>query len=143
MEITETERLLLDVIQKYDSYEKCCEKLGIKVDYFENLPKHEAAYKMLCIIAKAFNGNKISMAYYMPRFWFDLQNGNLNGWQSTVDGESAYFNNLLISTPDRKKSLFYFKATGPKAICYVSVELAEKSADLFYELWFNFLTGQE
>lgn len=133
MAITATERLLLDVIQKYDSYEKCCEKLGIKVDYFENLPKHEAAYKMLCIIAKAFNGNKISMAYYMPRFWFDLKNGNLNGWQSTVDGESAYFKNLLSC----------FKATGPKAICYVSVELAEKSADLFYELWFNFLTGQE
>lgn len=142
MGITVTERLLLDVIQKYDSYEKCCEKLGIKVDYFENLPKHEAAYKMLCIIAKAFNGDKISRVYYMPRFWFDLKNGNLNGWQSTVDGESAYFKNLNISHPARKESLC-FKATGPKAICYVSVELAEKSADLFYELWFNFLTGQE
>ena len=70
----------------------------------------------------------------MPRFWFDLQNGNLNGWQSTVDGESAYFADFLPVC---------FKATGPKAICYVSVELAEKSADLFYELWFNFLTGKE
>lgn len=133
MAITATERLLLDVIQKYDSYEKCCEKLGIKVDYFENLPKHEAAYKMLCIIAKVFNRNEVSKTYYIPRFWFDLKIGKLNGWQSTVDKESAYFADFLSC----------FKATGPKAIGYVSVELAEKSADLFYELWFNFLTGQE
>ena len=133
MATTTKERLLLDVIQKYDSYEKCCEKLGIEIDYFEDLPKHEAAYKMLCIIAKVFNGKEFSTTYYIPRFWFDLEVGNLNGWQSTVDGESAYCINFGSN----------IKATGPKAIGYVSEELAEKSADLFYELWFNFLTGRE
>ena len=133
MATTTKERLLLDVIQKYDSYEKCCEKLGIEIDYFEDLPKHEAAYKMLCIIAKAFNGKEVSKTYYIPRFWFDLEVDNLNGWQSTVDGESAYCKDLCSC----------YKATGPKAIAYVSEELAEKSADLFYEMWFNFLTGQE
>ena len=133
MATTAKERLLLDVIQKYDSYEKCCEKLGIEIDYFEDLPKHEAAYKMLCIIAKAFNGKEVSKTYYIPRFWFDLEVGNLNGWQSTVDGESAYCQDLCSC----------YKATGPKAIGYISEGLAEKSADLFYELWFNFLTGRE
>ena len=133
MATTAKERLLIDVIQKYDSYEKCCEKLGIEVDYFEELPKHEAAYKMLCIIAKAFNGKEVSKTYYIPRFWFDLEVDNLNGWQSTVDGESAYCQDLCSC----------YKATGPKAIGYISEGLAEKSADLFYELWFNFLTGRE
>ena len=133
MATTTKERLLLDVIQKYDSYEKCCEKLGIEVDYFEELPKHEAAYKMLCIIAKAFNGKEVSKTYYIPRFWFDLEVDNLNGWQSTVDGESAYCQDLCSC----------YKATGPKAIGYISEGLAEKSADLFYELWFYFLTGRE
>ena len=139
MATTLQERLLLDVIQKYDSYEKCCEKLGIEIDYFEDLPKHEAAYKMLCIIAKAFNGYTISCKYYIPNFDFEVKDGRLISSYSHADD---FFNDYKIYT-------WYYNGrvditvSGPKSIAYVSSELAKKSGDLFPELWYNFLTGQE
>lgn len=139
MAITATERLLLDVIQKYDSYEKCCEKLGIKVDYFENLPKHEAAYKMLCIIAKAFNGGQCSYKYYIPKFDFETKCGRLISSQSHADD---FYHDYKIDVWDYNGQTD-IAAGGPKSIAYVGAELAKKSGDLFPELWFNFLTGQE
>lgn len=139
MATTAKERLLLDVIQKYDSYEKCCEKLGIEIDYFEDLPKHEAAYKMLCIIAKAFNGGQGSYEYYIPKFDFEVKAGMLISSCSHADD---FYHDYKIYT-------WYYNGrvditvSGPKSIAYVYAELAKKSGNMFPELWFNFLTGQE
>lgn len=139
MAITATERLLLDVIQKYDSYEKCCEKLGIKVDYFENLPKHEAAYKSLCIIAKAFNGGQTSNKYHIPKFDFEVINNKLISSSAHADDFFYDYRDYNYYPSNELEITAY----GPKSIAYIDSELAKKSGDLFPELWFNFLTGQE
>ena len=148
------EKDMRPITERADSHENACKVLDIPFDNFENEEKDVRAYKILRIIAKAWNEDP-----EFPRFVEGEKR-----WYPCVDLYTKEEVNRM-SEADKKRVLFWGGAAYDGAFCglvyaladygfsfalayfgarlgFKSEELAIKCVEQFPELWYDYLIGK-
>ena len=148
------EKDMRPITERADSHENACKVLDIPFDDFADEEKDVRAYKILRIIAKAWNEDA-----EFPRFvegevrWYtfvDLYTKKEVNRMSEADkkrvlfwGGGAYSGALcgLVCAGATYGFSFAYASLGAR-LCFKSEELAVKCVEQFSELWYDYLIGK-